>query len=96
MEEIEMCLKPGGLLILIDSTGELLGEDQITVLPIRSKVAPKGSQLQRLFYGMDHFFLLFLVRLTIVTSIRSATCEFCTRPERVYDACNHSGRSLGS
>jgi hypothetical protein len=53
MEEIEACLKPGGLLILVDSTGEILAEDQVTVLPMRSKTVPNGCQLQRLFYGMS-------------------------------------------
>lgn len=57
LEEVAMCLKPGGLLILIDSTGEVLDQDQVTVLPMRSKHAPKGSQLQRLFYGTNYIIL---------------------------------------
>ena len=53
MEEIQACLKPGGLLILVDSTGEVIDQDGMTVLPMRSNGVPNGSQLQRLFYGMS-------------------------------------------
>ncbi|PVF97692.1 S-adenosyl-L-methionine-dependent methyltransferase [Serendipita vermifera] len=55
MEELQQCLKPGGLFIMIDSTGELIGEDQKTILPMKSSnINPKGSRLQRLFYEVRH------------------------------------------
>ncbi|PVF98449.1 S-adenosyl-L-methionine-dependent methyltransferase [Serendipita vermifera] len=55
MEELQQCLKPGGLFIMIDSTGELIAEDQKTVLPMKSSdIHPKGSRLQRLFYEVRH------------------------------------------
>lgn len=64
LEEIQDCLKPGGLLILVDSTGLIMGEDKVSVPRMRSSSNPNGSQLQRLFYeirnanaslGLDEF-----------------------------------------
>jgi hypothetical protein len=53
MEELHQCLKPGGLFIMIDSTGELIAEDKKTVLPMKSSnIQPNGLRLQRLFHGL--------------------------------------------
>lgn len=49
---IQGCLKPGGLFILIDSTGELLAEDGVSRVPMKSRLHPEGSRLKRLFYGI--------------------------------------------
>lgn len=50
--DIQACLKPGGLFILIDSTGDLLAEDGTSILRMKSKRTPTGSRLRRMFFGM--------------------------------------------
>lgn len=51
MENVQTCLRPGGLFILIDSTGDLLCEDGISLIQMKSSQQPTGIRLQRMFYG---------------------------------------------
>jgi hypothetical protein len=52
LNDIQACLKPGGLFILVDSTGDILAEDGVSVLRMKSKRHPEGSRLRRMFFGM--------------------------------------------
>ena len=52
LQDIHACLKPGGLFILIDSTGDILAEDGRSVLRMKSKRFPEGSRLRRMFFGV--------------------------------------------
>lgn len=56
LDDIQACLKPGGLFILIDSTGDLLAEDGVSLLRMKSMKNPVGSRLRRMFFGMFTFF----------------------------------------
>lgn len=54
MEDIQTSLRPGGLFILIDSTGDLLYEDGVSLVQMKSSQHPEGIRLQRLFYEVRH------------------------------------------
>jgi len=49
LDDIQTCLKPGGIFILIDATGEILAKDGMR-LRRKSRRHPEGSRLRRLFY----------------------------------------------
>jgi hypothetical protein len=51
LTDIHACLKPGGIFILVDSTGDILAEDGMSVLRMKSKRYPEGSRLRRMFFG---------------------------------------------
>jgi hypothetical protein len=71
MYDVQACLRPGGLFILIDSTGTILKQDRRTFAGIKHRHYPNGSRLQRMLYGKKpvHFLSLFL---TIWIEIRHA------------------------
>lgn len=51
MEEIEGCLRPGGLVIFMDGETDLWTEDQRDTLPSASEENPNGSWLKKIFRG---------------------------------------------
>lgn len=51
LKEVEKCLKPGGILIVMESDLDLLAEDQKSFLPIATEDDTNGSWLRRVMYG---------------------------------------------
>lgn len=54
MYDVQACLKPGGMFILIDSTGTILKEDRRTLTGVKHRHYPNGSRLQRMLYEIRH------------------------------------------
>lgn len=52
MDEVEACLRPGGLVIFMDGEMEVYGEDQECTLPTGSDENPNGSWIKRVIRGV--------------------------------------------
>jgi SAM-dependent methyltransferase len=61
LQELQLCLKPGGLLLVVDGDRSLLKEDRKTIIPLMwlpgdggpelTGVSEEGSWFRRLFWG---------------------------------------------
>ena len=69
MEEAVLCLKPGGLLVLVEFHWQLYDEDKVTPAQELSDDSPRGSALQRIFHG-KRYLLRFYHTLTVVPRIK--------------------------
>jgi hypothetical protein len=52
LHNLQKCLRPGGIFILIDATGNILAEDGVSELREKSSRHPEGSRLRRMLFGM--------------------------------------------
>ncbi|PVG04451.1 S-adenosyl-L-methionine-dependent methyltransferase [Serendipita vermifera] len=51
-QDIERCLKPGGMVVWIDGDYHFSGEDPETYVPLASEVNPEGSWMARIIWEM--------------------------------------------
>lgn len=51
LEEVKKCLKPGGMLIVIEVDADQVAEDQKGFVPMGTEDNPDGSWLRRVTYG---------------------------------------------
>lgn len=55
MDDIISCLKPGGIVIVIEGDYDMYSSDYHVALPVASEENPSGSWTSRFFYGEYDF-----------------------------------------
>jgi hypothetical protein len=73
-EDIERCLKPGGLVLWIEGDYHLCGPAPNAYLPLASEINPQGSWAARIFWGMC--FLCFIVSAVLMLFLEMRRCAF--------------------
>lgn len=52
-EDMEKCLKPGGIILIMDADFNFISQDPMVYLIPASDTNPNGSWVARIFYGKE-------------------------------------------